>query len=865
MFKNQKLGFKLGFGFGTVVLILLILGVIGYVMFMKINVTVNVLDKHSLAAVKNSTGVERSAFETIMQEKGYLLATKEEDSKAAEKLAKEKLTALNGYLDSVDKVAEEFKDTALAEKSKSVRTVVTNYGKLFDEGVASIKSNKDAGTTMDANGTTVTTEAVAYMASKRNEYMDGKNALGLVNDIKALAFETRMNEKAYMIYKEQKYFDVIDKNINVLLADYDALEKFNPDATEKKQISEARKATQDYFEAAKNWVTNQKNNTTGETLMNAKGDLVGNEADAYMTSKKTEYMEAKNALAVVNQINALALETRMNEKGYMLYKEQKYFDVITNNITSLLKCYDQLGTLHPDANEQKQIADARKSTEDYYTAAKAWVAEQKRDASSTQLVDLAKTMDETGTIVGKAAADYLAAKQTSVDRIAEAVFIVADIGQQALNTRLNEKNYILNQDEKYWTGLNDRITKLNTLYGDLRKVSDKEQDKQRIERADQATKDYLAVAQSWVANDKALKTSATAMNAGGETVGSAAVAYQSAKQGNVDKIASAVFIVADIAQTALNTRLNEKTYIQNQDAKQWTELNARITQLGKLYDDLSKVSLTADDQQRIARASKATNEYLAAAKTWVDNDKKLKETILPEMKSIGDTVITNAQTAENDAWKMSGESSTNVGSIIALSKIIIIVSLLIGLLIAIVLALVITRAIVLPLNKGVKFAETVAGGDLTQIIDVDQKDEIGQLADALNKMVAKTADVLASIQQSADQVAASSEELSASAQNMASGATEQAANLEETTASIEELSASIQQNANNAQSTNKIAQSTAESMDNIAKLTVESKNICDENRYISQTRRQYRAIHDWIDEPNRQLFQEDWGYHYRHQ
>ena len=1066
MFKNQKLGFKLGFGFGTIVVILLILGAIGYVMFMKINVTVNVLDKHSLAAVKNSTGVERSAFETIMQEKGYLLATKEEDSKLAEKTAKEKLVALNSFLDEVDKIATLYADTALGEKSKSVRTVVVEYGKLFDQGVAALKNNKDAEITMNTKGTAVTGEANAYMASKRSEYMDGKNALGIVNDIKALAFETRMNEKAYMIYKEQKYFDVIDKNIKALLANYDALEKLNPDATEKKQITDARKATQDYFEAAKNWVAIQKNNESGEVLMNTKGDLVASEADSYMASKKSEYMEGKNALAIVNDIKALAFETRMSEKAYMIYKDKKYFevidknikvllghydsleklnpdamekkqitdarkstqdyfeaakswvanqttnasaevtmntmgelvanvvdsdmairkvdliedqkcldlgnenqalvlearmnekeymlskdqknvDVITKNIASLLKNYDLLGTLHLDANEQKLIADARKATEDYSSSVKAWVAEQKRDANSTQLADIVKTMDESGDIMDKVVADYLAGQQKVVDRrsqanfiianiskqvlnirlneknyilnqdekywkslnegitilsalyadlrkvtvveeyikridqmeqatkdylaaaqtwvtidktlktnaaamntggeivgnaaneyqnskmqnvdkVANAVFIVADIAQQALNTRLNEKSYILKQDEKYWTGLTDRITKLTALYVDLRKYSDTEQDKLRIDRADQATKDYLTAAQAWVTNDKALKASAVAMNGGGETVGSAAVTYQSAKQANVDKVASGVFIVADIAQTALNTRLNEKNYIQNQDAQQWTELNGRITQLGKLYADLTKVSLTADDQQRIERASKATDEYLVAAKAWVDNDKQLKQTILPQMKTIGNTVITNAQSAENDAWKMSGDSSVSVSNIISLSKYIIIASLLIGLLIAIILALLITRAITGPLNKGVKFAEIVAEGDLTQQIDVDQKDEIGQLADALNKMVSKTAEVLAGIQQSSDQVAASSEQLSASAQNMASGATEQAANLEETTASIEELSASIQQNANNAQSTNKIAQSTAESMDNIAKLTVESKNICDD-------------------------------------
>ncbi|MFH1743166.1 MAG: CZB domain-containing protein, partial [bacterium] len=103
------------------------------------------------------------------------------------------------------------------------------------------------------------------------------------------------------------------------------------------------------------------------------------------------------------------------------------------------------------------------------------------------------------------------------------------------------------------------------------------------------------------------------------------------------------------------------------------------------------------------------------------------------------------------------------------------------------LAFIIARGIIRPLMKGVTFAQTVANGDLTQKVDVDQKDEIGILASALNVMSENLRDVMGSIQQSAEQVASSSEELSASAQNLSSATTEQASSLEETSSAIEEL------------------------------------------------------------------------------
>ncbi len=306
MLKNMKLATKLAGGFALVVAVVVVLGALAYVMFTRVNGNVSELNQHVLPAVQHSTGVERTAFETILEERNYLLQQKEETHQQA----KEKLTGLYGNLDKVDKVAEQFRNAGLGDKSKEVRRVVTQYGQLFEQGVQVLKSNKDA-----------------------------------------------------------------------------------------------------------------------ETAMNTRGEAVGGEADAYMAAKKTQYLEDKNALAIVNTINALALETRMNEKGYMLYKEQKYFDVLAAGIAKLLKCYDELEKLHPDATEAKQIIDARKATQEYLEAAQAWMTEQKKDDKSAHLAQLVTKMVEAGETVGKAAADYLAAKQIKVDKTAEAVFIVSAIDQ----------------------------------------------------------------------------------------------------------------------------------------------------------------------------------------------------------------------------------------------------------------------------------------------------------------------------------------------------------------------------------------------------------------------------------------------------
>lgn len=139
---------------------------------------------------------------------------------------------------------------------------------------------------------------------------------------------------------------------------------------------------------------------------------------------------------------------------------------------------------------------------------------------------------------------------------------------------------------------------------------------------------------------------------------------------------------------------------------------------------------------------------------------------------------------------------------------IIIAGVVLAAIIAVV-AWLIASGIATPLIKGVTFAKSVSEGDLEAKVDIDQSDEIGELAADLTGMAEQLRDIVTQVKQSADNVASGSEQLSASAQEMSQGATEQAASAEEISSSMEEMAANINQNADNAAQTEKIALKTA--------------------------------------------------------
>jgi methyl-accepting chemotaxis protein len=133
-------------------------------------------------------------------------------------------------------------------------------------------------------------------------------------------------------------------------------------------------------------------------------------------------------------------------------------------------------------------------------------------------------------------------------------------------------------------------------------------------------------------------------------------------------------------------------------------------------------------------------------------------------------------------------------------QLIAVIGMVAGTLIALLLGIFLALSISRPLAKGVKFAQTVAAGDFTRKLDINQRDEVGVLAHSLNDMSVKLRDMVATIRDSAEQVAASSEQIASGAQSLAEGAQSQASTLEETSASMEELSASVEQVSGHAQS-----------------------------------------------------------------
>jgi methyl-accepting chemotaxis protein len=126
--------------------------------------------------------------------------------------------------------------------------------------------------------------------------------------------------------------------------------------------------------------------------------------------------------------------------------------------------------------------------------------------------------------------------------------------------------------------------------------------------------------------------------------------------------------------------------------------------------------------------------------------------------------------------------------------------------VVILLAYVLSMSITNPIKKGVEMAHVMAKGDLTQRLDIDQKDEIGVLAKALNNMsdglqnmfseVSEGVSTLAAstteMSTASDQITSSSKETADRSDSVASAAEEMSTNMDNVAAAVEQTSSNIQ-------------------------------------------------------------------------
>ena len=236
--------------------------------------------------------------------------------------------------------------------------------------------------------------------------------------------------------------------------------------------------------------------------------------------------------------------------------------------------------------------------------------------------------------------------------------------------------------------------------------------------------------------------------------------------------------------------------------------------ISERLETLEKTILSEEGKVVLKKVMEARPLYVASMEKYIETLKAgrkdeaasllsgdLRVTQGAYLKSINDLI--NFQTdLMNKAGKDADEMVNKTESLIlALTAAAI--------LIAVAFAWWVTTTITKPVNQALDAASRIADGDLTVRLEVDSKDEVGQLMSAMQNMIGKLTHIIGEVRTAADNLTNAAGQVSATAQSLSQSSSEQAASVEETTSSMEQMTASISQNTENAKVTDGMASKAA--------------------------------------------------------
>jgi len=282
----------------------------------------------------------------------------------------------------------------------------------------------------------------------------------------------------------------------------------------------------------------------------------------------------------------------------------------------------------------------------------------------------------------------------------------------------------------------------------------------------------------------------------------------------------------------------------------YLELGNLIMQLKTGPSAASTPNLQEQARKHIAVIQSVVNKYLSDYALYKDPDSVSlltaagKADLLTSERDavqwLADNLNSLQQAADNlfktldlSAWEKNGETTlkegrNKLGQLVSInleaaalvdehsdseymqSRNVLVIGIVTAAAVSIAIASVITRSIIKPLTEIDQLAVSISNGDLTAKAVVKNKDELGEMAGALNQAVDRLRETVKGVLTLSDSVLRASQELSASA--------------EEVSASIEEVASTSNEFAATVEAMNKNAQQVSESANGIANPAAASRS-----------------------------------------
>ncbi|MCX8042841.1 MAG: methyl-accepting chemotaxis protein [Desulfobacterota bacterium] len=473
------------------------------------------------------------------------------------------------------------------------------------------------------------------------------------------------------------------------------------------------------------------------------------------------------------------------------------------------------------------------------------------------------------------------------------VAVANNVERYSLNTMYEMRGYAYTEDKQFLEKGRENLSEVKKFLQEAIALSDKSTHladlKEAALKAEEKVKEYERIANETVDANEKLDKLRHKMNELAKEYMNGCFGFlkdqnnlmekeiaEAAGQEKLKERLKKINLINDVIDLGNGIRIGNFKSQALRDPELFKETLKTFDELSKKLTEVRAITHQEINLKTLDTIEKAGNEYKKAMEdflaTWFTREELNKKRV-----AAGSAVLDQAKETALKGMKDVEEVSAVVVTTLNTVSVTMIVGLLIALAIGCAFAVIITRAITRPMLKGVEFTKQVAIGDVSATLDIEQKDEIGMLAAAMNNMVnnlrelvraaeriaegdltvsvkplserdalgnalkhmvEKLSNVVAEINISSSNVAAGAEQMSSTSQSMSQGATEQASALEEISSSMNEIASQTKQNAENATQANRLAgeakEYAARGNQQVGEMVNAMKEISESSRNISK-------------------------------
>ncbi len=429
------------------------------------------------------------------------------------------------------------------------------------------------------------------------------------------------------------------------------------------------------------------------------------------TTTYNDLLDGDMAIVIhASEIDSLMLQCRRNEKDFLLRRNVKYLDSLKSNCAALsaeaqavAKLAEAIGNEEEtrEANEIVRLAgEYQKAFEGLVTA---WQRKGLDHKSGLQ-----------GTFRG------------SAHKLAKAMpeYEVNDLYIALLQLRRYEKDYARAGSDKYKKKFQDAIA----VYRSLLAAS---------------TCDAVAKKAQETAFEAYVKATTAYLKPGADKdARNTAYEKMRASAGDIEAALASINVPGARA-LLLNVRKNEKDYLLRGDEKY---VEATRQGASKLTEAFKTAGVLDEHVQDVTRQITDYREAFDALVAEDANITSLTATLRAAVHEI-EPIVEQIHQQATDESKVVSQTTSEAAERWALISMAAGIGVLVF---AVVLIFVLPRSITGPLSKCVTAANAIAGGELSERVKLDQKDEVGELARAVNGMADSLQKTLQDVKEAAE-------------------------------------------------------------------------------------------------------------------